>query len=269
MGKAKNKKAEFLKNHPLCCYCGGSEPATTIDHMPPSIFFDGKQRPHGFEFPACKRCNNGTGAEERVAAFIARLYPEPDTEKGRKEVERLMGAVHRTNPGLLKEMMPSRRDQRNFMKNRLGLKPGRDGSASKISIMKLNGPQVLHCLHTFGRKLTCAAHYYGTGQIIPPGGAIWLHFSSNVDHFEGNPLPDNLLKMMGDPLTLKQGSFSVGDQFAIRMTNSSDPRLSAYLAKFRFAFSLTGIVHCEPPDGFGPDTAEIFHPFNWTDSQGS
>lgn len=264
MAKAKKKKAGFLKLNPHCCLCGGDEPATTVDHIPPAIFFNKKHRPQGFEFPACNRCNHGTSQEEQVAAMIARLNPDPNTQDGQDEVVKIMEAVNRNHPEILEELRPSAREQRTFMKERLGLKPGRDGSPSRVPIMKLGGPKVMHCLNTFARKLTCSVHKYRTDQIIPPSGVIWVRIFSNIE-FEDMPFPDDFLKLLGDPLTLKQGRFSVEDQFAIRMANSVDGRISAFFAKFRLAYGIVGAAHCDPPDDFGPKNAEMYHPFTWTD----
>ena len=48
MGEAKRRKklsARILEKHPFCCYCGGNERATTIDHVPAKIVFPYKRAP--------------------------------------------------------------------------------------------------------------------------------------------------------------------------------------------------------------------------------
>src|ERR1700722_6743071 len=74
VGKAKLKRqahAAILAKHSACLYCAGTNTATTIEHMPPIAVFEGRQRPKGFEFPACGPCNNGTSHSVLVAAMLA------------------------------------------------------------------------------------------------------------------------------------------------------------------------------------------------------
>lgn len=59
MGEARIKqynRRQFLKEHPVCCYCGDA--ATTTDHCPPRSFFERRGWPEGYEFPACGPCND-------------------------------------------------------------------------------------------------------------------------------------------------------------------------------------------------------------------
>jgi hypothetical protein len=39
MAQRTSRKARFLKEHPLCCFCGGTRAATTLDHVPPRLAF--------------------------------------------------------------------------------------------------------------------------------------------------------------------------------------------------------------------------------------
>lgn len=261
MGQAKRRRMIFLDNHPYCCYCGGNEIATTIDHMPPAIFFHGKHRPKGFEFPACSQCNNGTGKDEQVAAMLSRLDPAADTEQYRPETVKIMGAVRRNHPDLFEEMLPSSSDQRSFSKNHPSFDFGNDAP-----IMKVNGPLVTQSMTTFGRKLTCAVHYYLTAKIIPKNGSIFVRWYSNVEAHEGE-IPESFLELLGGPVTLKQGQFSIEDQFVFRTARSSDEKLSAYFAKFRSAYGIAGIVHCGPVDEeWDFNVGNFFHPFSWDEN---
>jgi hypothetical protein len=49
--------------------------ADTIEHMPPIQMFRLRQRPKGMEYPACRRCNNGTGVSDLIASLLGRTYP--------------------------------------------------------------------------------------------------------------------------------------------------------------------------------------------------
>jgi len=72
MGDRARRRREFLKKHPLCCFCGGTTPATTIDHVPSRQLFNNKGWPEGYEFPACELCNGAARDAEQVVAMLAR-----------------------------------------------------------------------------------------------------------------------------------------------------------------------------------------------------
>ena len=69
MGQSRQRTASFLADK-FCVFCGGTVPATTIEHAPPRVMFVRKLRPKGHEFPACNRCNNGTSQQDQVAALM-------------------------------------------------------------------------------------------------------------------------------------------------------------------------------------------------------
>lgn len=71
MGQQKAKNKRFFSEHPLCCFCGGSVPATTVDHVPARAFFVDRKSPGCTRFPACLRCQNRTTDSEDIARLLA------------------------------------------------------------------------------------------------------------------------------------------------------------------------------------------------------
>ncbi len=71
-------KADIMATEARCIYCAA--PHTTVEHMPPISMFRGRIRPYGLMFAGCAACNNGTGAADLVAGFIARLSPRYDQD---------------------------------------------------------------------------------------------------------------------------------------------------------------------------------------------
>lgn len=71
MGKRSLKTAKFLRQHPVCCFCGGSTVADTVDHIPPRSFFLNGRFPKSIEYPACRRCNNVSSNAEDIARLLA------------------------------------------------------------------------------------------------------------------------------------------------------------------------------------------------------
>lgn len=71
MPKHNSYKTKLLRQHPYCCFCGGTTKSVSIDHMPPrKLFLDGI-RPKGLEFPACRRCNEGCSQLDAAIRWLA------------------------------------------------------------------------------------------------------------------------------------------------------------------------------------------------------
>ncbi len=66
-GSKMSRKRRYIDvAHPFCCFCGGTTPATTLDHVPSKSCFPDGLCPEGFEFPACKACNHGTKRDDQI-----------------------------------------------------------------------------------------------------------------------------------------------------------------------------------------------------------
>src|SRR5271157_3478724 len=87
----KGKKARFLMKHPYCCFCGGTELATTLDHVPPKACFPEGFWPEEFEFPACKACNNGTSKYDQIFGFYSMLLDFNEGNRTQADQNRIQG----------------------------------------------------------------------------------------------------------------------------------------------------------------------------------
>jgi hypothetical protein len=99
--------ARRLAQHPLCCFCGGKTPATSLDHVPPKIVFWGKRRPNGLEMPACDACNQGTKKLDQAAGLFARITVTDKSSQDQEEFARIAGSVSRCFPGWNYEIVPN------------------------------------------------------------------------------------------------------------------------------------------------------------------
>ncbi|NHN85256.1 hypothetical protein GOB93_11470 [Acetobacter musti] len=76
MGDAKRRQMSrkafltFPENQ-LCCYCGGL--ANEIDHFPPRNFFNKRQAPEGYIYPACSTCNRGKSLDEQALSLLVSM----------------------------------------------------------------------------------------------------------------------------------------------------------------------------------------------------
>jgi hypothetical protein len=102
MGRTvKPSKAEFLRAHPLCCFCGGRRPAFERDHAPARIVFRGKHGPDDFEFPACAECNRGVALSEQVTAFYIRSIDKSYEQLDEAEYDKLIRGIVNNAPEAL------------------------------------------------------------------------------------------------------------------------------------------------------------------------
>jgi hypothetical protein len=159
IGKANRKRlthAAILADAPGCIYCAGVNVATSIEHMPPVIVFERKQRPRGLEFPACLACNNGTGHSDLVAAMLARSWPDTNSDLQKNEVTKILAAVKNNVPGLIEEMIPGRASEK-LARKRLNIPDYAHPFRA--------GPMLNRHILTFAAKLGFALHYESTARL--------------------------------------------------------------------------------------------------------
>ena len=242
MGEASRNKRRILQAQPCCIYCGGVNKATTIDHMPPITIFDQRRRPRGLEFSACEPCNSGCRPAEQIIGLISRVSPDPPDEAGRQELQRLFSEVANNHPDLYSEMVPTNAQLAAFQQQQANLPAG-------MHPVNARGPLLNNAMNLFAAKFALAMHFERTGNIASTSAVVAGRWYSNHQVYtEG--IPEVLLKAIGDPSTLVQGEWSVGEQFeyAVALTTSGKKSLS--LARFRNAFAVSGMVWDvrEPPE---------------------
>jgi hypothetical protein len=235
VGQAKLKRqahAAILAHHSGCIYCAGTNAATTIEHMPPIAVFEGKQRPKGFEFPACGPCNNGTSHSDLVAALLARIWPDADSEIQKKDLKKLLGAVANNIPQLLSEMSIGRAGEK-LARKQYNL-------PTDVHPMRADGPLLTHYMHTFAAKFGFALHYEINGEPVPTAGGVQVMWFSNVQDLN-DQIPQMLVDMLPSPSTLQQGVKSVAEQFKYSQAVVESGHL-LYLASFNKSFAVAGIT---------------------------
>jgi hypothetical protein len=230
MGEAKRKqysRQEFLGEHPRCAYCG--QPATTTDHCPPRSFFEARQWPEGYEFPACEECNQQSRLDEQVLAVLARIRLQDTSENAHNEWVKLLGGVARNQPEFLNEwrdVSPSK-NKREFRKAF-----GQDGDRLRWNgsgMIKL-GPLSKGAIRRFCFKLGQALYYRHIGEIFE--GEI---STKHIDPLIKNRDPDQLkaiLELAPGFVRPERNSRSLEAQFIYRLNYSVE--LGALYAVVQF-----------------------------------
>jgi hypothetical protein len=110
-------KKSFFERHPKCCFCGGSEEATTEDHVPGRGLFLGRLWPKGYVFPACFSCNNEASRRESLLAWLVRIRITKFSPDQEREFERYTLEVSRRFPDVWDGLkIHSRVESRRFLK---------------------------------------------------------------------------------------------------------------------------------------------------------
>ena len=242
MGEASQRKRRMharLQAQPWCIYCGGVNEATTTDHMPPITIFDQRRRPRGLEFSACQPCNSGGRVAEKIVGLVSRTYPDPPNDTGRKELKRLYREFASHHPDLLEEMWPTNEQ----LQQEANLPAG-------THVLNARGPRLNEAMNRFAAKLALALHFKMTGAIASTAAAVAGRWYSNHQAYTG-AIPDVLLKAVRDAAgTLVQGKWNVGEQFAYAGAHTPSGKQSLFVARFREAFAVAGMVYddLEPPE---------------------
>jgi hypothetical protein len=155
------KTSDFIKQHPICCFCGGGTPATTVDHQPAKIHLSGEGAASRIGVPGVERCNKQTSVDKCILAFVSRLTGSLRVGwKLDEGLERALQTVSTACPQLLPSMDSAT----------LG--------ARKMPALDVNKKEINEGLCRIAAKLAIATYYAETGNIVLPGSrinAIWTH----------------------------------------------------------------------------------------------
>jgi hypothetical protein len=177
-------RSEFFARNPICCFCGGSEPAVTEVHQPARSIFDERKWPEGYSFPACEKCNQASRVYENVFAVLVRLGPgfiQSDVQLA--EVKKLLDAASNNFPGLLQRMTTN--DKRRFYRTE-GLTKPTGVAFSQINMCAIDSDLTQNAVTTILRKLVCALHYKHTGSILPADGKMFIRWITNAYTHRGD-----------------------------------------------------------------------------------
>ena len=230
-----SKKQRFLLGHPYCCFCGGSTPATTSDHVPPKACFPDGFCPDDFEFPACANCNRGTKREDQIFGFYAMLVDFNEGILDRayaRKLRKLREGIANNYPEALPDALIAQPVSR----------IGRIATPRPVAV-EVSTPRAFHdAANCVGRKLTHALYYRERGRAI----SRLQHFTIGCHQIQrsatapltacfANLLPDFVV---GSRTNIK----SYGERFAYKSGVKEDEDFFVYAAQFGRGLIVWGIV---------------------------
>jgi hypothetical protein len=204
--------------------------------MPPISVFDFRHRPEGLEFLACYDCNHGSREDDRTLAFMSRIFPDPSDHALEAERDKIFSELYNNNPSLFYELTPSDRQRQEYLRRQHLFPEGVGGP------LNANGPLLNAAMHRIGVRFGLALHYYTTNRIVPITGAIYVRWYTNYDLVTGDYPKEQLMKLVGDAQTLRQGKFGVEGQFQFSSAMLPDGTVSVHLATFRLSMAVVAFV---------------------------
>ncbi len=124
------KKVEILASATRCVYCdhvGTYE----LEHMPPRGMFANKDRPSGWEFACCERCNKGTRGADALAIFMAQTEAITEDNWKLPNIIKLRGAIASHAPGVLNELFGMSKWDDSFINHNGIIRPIKVGRVCK------------------------------------------------------------------------------------------------------------------------------------------
>jgi hypothetical protein len=173
------------------------------------------------------------------------MYPDPSTDAGKKELKGLYREFAKNHSDLLKEMWPTHAQFTGYQLQ-ANLPAG-------VHPLNARGPLLNKAMNRFAAKLALALHFETTGNIASTSGVVAGRWYSNHQVYTQG-IPNELLMAVGNPGTLVQGRWNVGEQFVYAGARTPNGKQSLFVARFREAFAVAGSVYdddLEPPDVAG------------------
>jgi len=239
--KSKRRRQQFLVEYPTCYLCGGLNPSTTVDHVPPRACFPRGYAPEGFEFPACDACNQSSRAEDKIFGFwTMALNFDSTTAEDRERIIQLMTEIAKDRPHDMEAI------QRAVPMSMLG----RVATPRPIAFEIRTPDSLDHAADMISIKLTHALYFRETKKYLNPAhrfaGSIYQPQVAGTEQFTSyiTSLLPNL--SLGTRPNIK----NYGDRFAYRSGYKEDEDFFFYASQFGHGLMAWGIVcgpNIEPP----------------------
>jgi hypothetical protein len=245
-GRRLNQRQRFLAENPDCYFCDGQNPATTADHVPPRACFPDGYAPEGFEFPACKACNEGAVKQDQIFGLYALLLDFDESKLQRPEylakLNKLRQGVRNNYPDALPDedtATPVYGVNSLYSPSPVAISVQTPPALKEAAVVM--GKKLTHALYLreSGNRLT-AAHSFLSSVYQPQQGG-----TETLTTYFASLLPN---QTVGERSNIKD----YGDQFRYISGFKPEQDFFVYAAQFGHGAILWGIVrgpHVPLPDG--------------------
>lgn len=242
MGEHKRRsrnRREILESSERCVYCSNTH-VTTIEHMPPRSFFKNKDRPSGWEFACCERCNKGSRGADAVAQFMASMEPVTREQWKVESATRQLNAMSDFAPGVIEEIF-GRNAWRNTRVNSRGI-------IVPAKLLTVDGPITRKNLDIFSAKAAMAAFHRFTGRPLKEKGFICTEWFLNAGL--SSEAYNSIVSIMPGLNRLEQGKKNSGEQFFVRY-NTNEKDIVAALLSFHVSLHIS-VIATDGDEFIGP-----------------
>lgn len=212
VGRGKKRLEELKLHHPFCCFCGGTTPTETVEHAPPKAFFKDKNRLKGLEFPACRRCNNGSSQLDQVASLLCLAMSDAlNNNIDQDYIERLIRGVRNNTPEVLDYL--SGPAQKDIVRIR--------GLFLNTMRVTFDRRLMTEWLNPWAAKQAYALWYEHSKSILDENSSVFTCWLTN-DKLIRSGIPSKLFDIATEPGFLIQGSKTSSEQFFYRYSANFD-----------------------------------------------
>ena len=225
--RATTDRKRVLNEYPYCVYCGGENPATTVDHIPPTGMFPKRDRPPGLFVPSCEVCNRNSRVVDDIAAFFTAIRMGSSEDSARHLAKQLQ-AMSNNHPEVLIEGYPTigqLRVSRQYA----------DETGQPFGAINMRGPIISRRVYMFGAKCGLALHYNAKRQALPSNGKVGVLWYTNFDALK-NEVPQHLFKLLPERRSLGKGRRTAHGTFEFNSATTIDGNSTAHWATFGDAF---------------------------------
>lgn len=236
----------LLAECPYCIFCGGTEPATTIEHCPPRALFDHKQWPEGFDFASCEACNAGSKNLDVVVAALRRFDPTHSEIDGDGRLMGLLRNARQQHPEFIEQMVSLSPVDARKAARRLGLARPPGMTFQEIGIVRVT-PEMDKAVYSLAAKLSRALYFKQLGLIFPKDGVVLASWFTNAEKIESGQVKilNTVAPLMAQVLEIQRSSKSLSEQFECRVGFSDDNRLGVISAVFGFVFGFVSFLDAD------------------------
>lgn len=241
MGKRDRLRRErFFAAHPNCCFCGGTVPATEIDHIPARHLFRARQWPEGYEFPACSECNRASALDELVMGWIVRIQLDEYGALDEREMSVALAKLHSRRPEWIEMMTEYTRVETRRALREAGLSDVRFPSG-EVYMMSVPEP-FCEAMTRYAEKLGRALYYMHRGVAVPGNGHVRVAALTNAQ-FMSQSFPREQFDILNVRPAISRSGDDLSDQFAYRYAVPIDGGGAAFLVQFRESTAFLILVY--------------------------
>jgi hypothetical protein len=240
------KRVRFLAENPLCCFCGGSIEATTVDHVPNRAFFVDRDWPEGYEFPSCASCQDASRGAELACTAVLRSAPATK-QIDYKEIAKHLKGLATNDLEAFREFIGPERSSGLTLPAAVRARLHRpDGVLFNL------GPKIHAYIDEYVIKLTKALYYKHCGRAVPAEAVIEFAIASNAEIGQQRERQINAMRFPGTPMLVRCSNARtkgpVSEQFAYSFLGSEPPGDAVFKIRLHQALIVASTVMLNPVD---------------------